>query len=144
MDHFDDLNSARFGLIKLEQIGDNGLLIHIASIKQTDKEDLIFEGVNLGQATQDFIDNTCLRYSIYFESCAAFQSLKEYYSCKIVDKYIGSTLRIYANSKYLNFVFETSIINFVWPGEATHYGIVCQSDIIDIIALKEPIITKLN
>lgn len=83
-------------------------------------------------------------YTITFENYIIYQVGNESYcSGSPNDKYSGRSLRIYESSALLNRLGEFTDAQLLedgspYPGKWTHYGIVTQNHIIDIISLSEP------
>lgn len=83
-------------------------------------------------------------YTITFEGDIIYQVGNESYcSGSPNDKFAGKFLRIYESSALLNRLGEFSDAQILsdgtyYPGKWTHYGIVTQNHIIDVISLCDP------
>ena len=86
-------------------------------------------------------------YEIKFESYIIYQCRNESYTYWQKDEVRkGKYLIIFEKSRFLDY-YESVIFDFDsddWKSNRKHYGIYTENHIIDVIANKPPIITKIN
>ena len=86
-------------------------------------------------------------YEIKFESYIIYQCRNESYTYWQKDEVRkGKYLIIFEKSRFLDY-YESVIFDFDsddWKSNRKHYGIYTENHIIDVIANKPPIITKMN
>lgn len=148
MEYFDEVNESGYGfLTKLKEMSGNrnSLLLNIQAQKKSAKEEyIIISGKSMGPMRRIFTDGTCAKYEIYFAHYISYNVYNESYIVQNEDIYIGTTLRIYSKSKYLDFITEFTTADYIWPGELKHYAVLSQNHVVDIVSTFEPIIKRLR
>ncbi|RYD89993.1 MAG: hypothetical protein EOP54_24690 [Sphingobacteriales bacterium] len=145
MDFFDEINSFEYLFCTgINELSGNRLQINIEqAVSGTEKENLSFGGVILSDLTP--MERGGNKYSIYFSRYLAYHITNESYGTfNNIDEFDGHLIRVYYKSSYLQFIYDTTIADVIYPGDLKHYGILCQDQIVDIITNEVPVITKVG
>ncbi|MGN4125499.1 hypothetical protein ACMGD3_10885 [Lysinibacillus sphaericus] len=88
------------------------------------------------------IDENLPIIQIDFDSYVSYSVFDEsFYGTE--DNYKGNAIRIYEQSRYLDFVIEGTIANDIYPDkEFSHYGVSCLDHIIEIVSHDVPVVSE--
>lgn len=87
----------------------------------------------------------CRSYEILWENYVSYNIMNESYGIVAHDQiYEGKKWRIYSKSEYMNFIKKTSFASEEYPGPLTHWCILTEHHLIDVISWKEPKIRLLE
>jgi len=152
MTPFLDLNAHKYlYLLRLEATELRSLRLIVAEGIVSDRPSLVSVDEAPDQALRDLITQSrsidvtseSAIYDIQFEDYVAYSVFDESYTIALEgEAYSGSIARIYSQSKYLEYIFTTSIASDEYPGPFKHYGLCCSDHTLDIAALEEPRVVR--
>jgi hypothetical protein len=87
-------------------------------------------------------DDTCYAYEVLFGSYVAYSVRNESYTPEDrSEEYTGRLFRLYSKSHFLDYVRAATFASDEYPGKLSHYEIVCENHILDVVSAGEPHIT---
>jgi hypothetical protein len=111
-------------------------------------ESIIVGDQDMGAGYPIHADSTSRRFIVWFAShkIVRYMILNESYSepPEALEEFSGRHFRVFSKSRLLDFVRVTSNGLVAINESITHYEIVCQNHIIDVIALGPPVIHLLS
>jgi hypothetical protein len=149
MDFFDEINKLKyFYLTNVIEPIDNQLFITIkAATVFSQEEDLFIGGKNLGPVRRITSDGSGVEYEFFFKSYGAYCVTNESFATlNKNEERIGRLFCIYSKSNYLDYIRDTTLVNYTYDYDNTlkHYAINCQNHVIDIITIDEPVIKRVS
>jgi len=149
MDFFDEINNLKYlYLISIVEPVDNELLITIKEATvSSEQEDLFVGNKNLGPVRSISSDGPRAEYEIFFESYGSYSITNESFTAlNEKDERVGRLLCIYSKSTFLDYIRETTLVNYVYDYNDTlgHYALNCQNHIVDIVSIDKPVIRRIS
>lgn len=149
MDFFDEINNLKYlYLISIVEPVDNELLITIKEATvSSEQEDLFVGNKNLGPVRSISSDGPGAEYEIFFESYGSYSITNESFTAlNEKDERVGRLLCIYSKSTFLDYIRETTLVNYVYDYNDTlgHYALNCQNHIVDIVSIDKPVIRRIS
>ena len=138
MNIMEELNSHKYlYLDKLFEESDLELCILVDEAKVQSDEPADLENASLYAAIVS--DSTCRKYKIIFENYIAYSVRNESYTVPDdEEEFTGSLYRVYAKSRFLDYVAASTVGVEHVAGAYKHYGIVCLNHVIDVAGSREP------
>ena len=85
----------------------------------------------------------CRVFEVFWPSYVAYLVRNESYAQPVDgDEYVGRKFRVYERSHYRDFVARATWATDDFPGPLTHWCVLCQDHIVDVISKDEPVITR--
>ena len=82
-------------------------------------------------------------YELVFRGYIGYSVTNESYSKNLEsEKYVGNVFRVYSQSCFLDYIKASTIATKEYPGEYTHYCLVCCDHIIDVVSTEKPVIKE--
>jgi len=149
MDFFDEINKLEYlYLSNIIEPFDNQLLITVKSSTISDDEtDLFVAGKNLGPVKSLSFDGPGTKYECFFKSYCRYTITNESFTAlNENDERIGRLFCLYSKSNYLDYIRDTTPVNYTYDYDNTlkHYAFNCQNHIIDIITIDQPVIKRIS
>lgn len=124
----------------------DALEIHVVEgIRSAEQQKLQIAGVDLGEGYSINVTEKSRHFLVVFEDVLAYQVLNESYTT--ADEYEIRTKGVlcrYERSHYLDFIQSSTLIDSFRLNAYTHFALVLQDDIIDVIAELEPKINNVR
>ena len=149
MEYFDDINKVKsLFLLNIEEPLDNQVLITVQETTSSDHEEFIpIAGKLLGPVRKIIADETCKKYSLFFNSYAAYIIINESFPLwHSYEVWRGKVLRIYTKSNFLDYIRKDTTAKEFYEfhnRELKHFSINCENHVIHIATTEEPIIKKI-
>jgi hypothetical protein len=142
---FDLINIAHsLFLTEIVEHVQNGVTIAFKeSVVSNDEEFITIGRKTIGSARRVSVDEKGDIYQIIFDNCAAYHVIDQSFATFDDGENIGRLLRVYTNSKYLDYIRDTTIVEHIREGELKHYRLICEFYVIDVASVYEPILSKL-
>ncbi len=83
--------------------------------------------------TFELIWNRYVAYSFLNESFASVDD---------EERYEGNRFRVYAKSRFIDYVLRASFACADYPGPTQHYAVVCENHVVNIISVVQPTIQR--
>jgi len=145
IDLFDEINNSKhLYFIDLSEPEVNRLSIAVkeATISEQE-EDIIIQNKNIGPAKRILFDGPGKVYEFYFQTYAAYCIINESFSMfQDHEERIGRVFCIYSKSNYLDYIRNSTIVEYIRDGDLKHYAINCLDHTIYIASMVEPIVTR--
>lgn len=116
----------------------------VEEIKSAKPRKIQIAGVDLGEGYSIEVTETSRHFLIIFEDVVAYQVTNESYTTG--EEYEIRTKGVlckYERSHYLDFIRSWTLIDSLRANAYTHFGLVLQDEIIDVVAEAEPRIDAL-
>ena len=141
MDFVDQINEHQY--LFLADIGepdDNVLRLVIGEARASDVvEDLVIGDVTIPDTRRITSDELCFAYEIVFDSYVAYSVRNESFTPEDKsEEFTGRLFRKYTKSRFRDYVSAATLATDDFPGKLSHYELVCENHIVDIVSFKEP------
>ena len=149
MEFFDDINSAKsLFLLNIEEPRDNQILLIIQETTVSDNEEYIpIGGKSLGPVKRIIVDEQCTKYSLFFNSYAAYIVVNESFALwDESEEWSGKLLRIYSKSNFLEYIRKDTHAEEFYNyhnQELKHFSINCGNHVVHIATMENPVIKKI-
>lgn len=145
MNIIEEINAIEYLFLdEMKEPDDNCLALRIFEGIVGEPEDTDFGGVVLKNTRPITIEAQSRSYGIYFKMYVAYSIRNESYTTwDEEEEWVGRIFRTYSKSKFIDYVSKSTFANDEFPGPLTHYGIVCQNHVIDVVSTVEPQIERL-
>lgn len=124
----------------------DALEIHIVEgIRSAEPQKIRVAGVDLGEGYSTDVSEKSRHVLVIFEDVFAYQVTNESYMTR--DEYEIRTKGVlckYERSRYLDFIKSWTLIDSLRASAYTHFGLILEDDIVDVVAEKEPRIEQLS
>lgn len=117
----------------------------VEGIQSAEPQKIQITGVGLGEGYSTDVTEKSRHFLVVFENVLAYQVTNESYMTR--DEYEIKTKGVlckYERSRYLDFIQSWTLIDSLRAGAYTHFGLVLEDDIIDVVAEAEPRIKQLS
>ena len=114
-------------------------VVIVEGIKASEREDLVIGSTSLGPSWRVEVTQKSRWISVSFASVCAFQTINE--SLTSADEYEifdAGFLRVYARSRYMDFLRSHAIMEHPIVEDAQHYCLLTEDQIIDVVAVGMP------
>lgn len=146
MDFFDEINNSRsLFLLKIKEPRDNQVLISVQ--ETTLSNEIEYKSIGnktLGPLRRIIVDENCKKFSLFFNSYAAYIVVNESFPLfHSYEEWTGKLLRIYSKSNYLDYIRkDTNAEEFYnyHNEQLKHFSINCQNHVIHIASVEDPVI----
>jgi hypothetical protein len=148
MDFFDEINSSKsLFLLKIKEPRDNQVLITVQETTVSDESEIVSIGnTQIGPLKRIIVNDKCTKYSLFFNSYAAYSVINESFSpWKDYEEWVGNLFRFYTKSNYLDFIRKDTNAEFIYEyqeGKLKHFSIICENHVINIASIDFPIIKR--
>ena len=149
VDFFDEINELEYlYLTSVTEPSDNQLIIKIkAATVSNEEEDLFIDEKNLGPVRAISSDGSGSEYELFFKSYGSYSITNESFTAlNKNDERIGRLFCVYSKSNYLDYIRETTLVNYTYDYNNTlgHYALNCLNHIVDIVSMDEPVIRRIS
>jgi hypothetical protein len=130
-------------LINFYEPKDNALLLEISECTTSEvREDILIGDKVLSNSHLVSIDKNGTKFNIAFQHYVSYQVMNEsYLNFNDWDEYETgkyNTFCIFKKSRYMDFILNETIADYIYPGELKHYGLYCHNHVVHIISTIEP------
>jgi hypothetical protein len=147
MNLVDQIN--RHTYLFLTEIGepeDNVLRLVIEEARASgEPEEMRIGDVTLSGVRPIVSDDSCYAYEVVFDSYVAYSVRNESYTSEDKSEvFTGNLFRVYSKSRFRDYVNAATFATDEYPGKLSHYEIVCENHIVDVVSVAEPEISILR
>ena len=147
MDPGADIDSWQYLLLSaIEEPSDNVLRLVVEQAEAAEKA----ESIRVGGTVLDGLHRIARRanssaYEVVFPKYIAYSVRNESYTvADEAEEYDGRLFRVYRKSKFLEYVREATIATADFPGTFTHYEMVCENHIVDVVTPTPPVFARVR
>jgi len=146
MDIIEQINSHDwFYLVDIGEPKDNVLRLVIEEAVLGAPKDVSLGGLPLPQARRIISTDECFAYEIVFNTYIAYVVCNESFAgASPSEVFTGRHFRVYAKSRFLDYIQETTLASNLHPGPYRHFEIVCLNHVVDVASVDEPSIRVLQ
>jgi hypothetical protein len=140
MIHIEEINKLKYIFLDgIKEPEDNSLALRIFEGLVGEPEDTEIAGTIIKDTAPVTIEKESKVYAIYFDSYVAYSIRNESFTTwDDEEEWEGKKFREYSKSHFLNYVSQSTFATDDFPGPLTHYEIVCEFHVIDIVTTVKP------
>jgi len=85
-------------------------------------------------------------FELLWDSYIAYAVLNESFAlpADADECYVGKLFRVYSKSHFIDYLARAAFAASEYPGPAKHYEIACQDHIIEVVSIKDPMVSRLR
>ncbi|WP_345164908.1 hypothetical protein [Nibribacter koreensis] len=150
MKNFQEINRyPSMYLTALYEPRDNGLCLEISeSMTSETVQDVLINDKVISENRLLSVNENGTKFNISFHRYVAYQVFNEsFLNFNDWDEYETgefNTFCIFKKSRYMGFIKNETIADYIFPDELKHYGVYCQNHVVHIISTLEPVIEKIS
>jgi hypothetical protein len=137
----DQLDKCKYLFLReIREPEENSLLLIIDEARAIDTlEDLKIGDVTIRDTRRVEYDASCRRFELIWDSYVSYSVTNESYAnADDPQTYVGSRVRRYSTSAFLEYVRQATFATHEYPGPYQHVAIICENHVVDIASVEEP------